>query len=589
MPDSTIEFDMQIAYPSPLKETIGYKPYFGCIGRDSYGNFRLAHSSNITESNDFEAFVMESFYWFRYNADDIKARKIYRLQTALTPLSGTTPAVSMDGTPMTFISRSNGSYQYTGAITTPIGLFGRIGFGEIGSKGTPFIIKSAHLIKNGTSAFNAIGVLDSTGIPCMYDRVTKQLIYNSGTGAFIAGFDTIEQARKLATLPDVTAETDATKKSLTVSLPWEAQLVSTGVPAALQVATDRGWTITVQYREAEVDNVYYNRYAECQSREDVLAVNANYLGDLTADGEWIYPMPEMIRFENVGDFWTGFFYGSQIKKIKAIFPSCTYAQALLGAVPTIEEVDLEFPIATQVTATCRYSDNYKKVRIIAPEAIYFGYNTMGGARNFVDCEYYAPKATDLTNLCHEAMVLEEAKGEFGANAVTLTNTFAHCPKLKVFPTNYPKASTAAGMFNNCEIPGEAAIAVLNSLPTYTNDADDAHPITMGIHVDYENDPDVLAAIALADIAQTPTAEGGKGWAVTVQWNGTATTQTASTFGLRRRPVYAKLSTIELFDGTTETLLDWGHYVTSWEERGYQEFASLEEAEEYFNINQTDEV
>ena len=97
-----------------------------------------------------------------------------------------------------------------------------------------------------------IPVLDAQGAPCMYDRVTEQLFPNSGTGSFIAGFDTVTQALKLATLPDVTAETNAAKKSLTVSLPWEAQLASTGVPAALQVAMDRGWTITVQYREPEV-------------------------------------------------------------------------------------------------------------------------------------------------------------------------------------------------------------------------------------------------------------------------------------------------------------------------------------------------
>lgn len=97
-----------------------------------------------------------------------------------------------------------------------------------------------------------VPMLDISGTPCLYDRITKQPFYNSGTGSFIAGFDTAKQSLKLATLPDVTAETDTTKKFLTVSLPWEAQLASTGVPAALQVAAARGWTITVQYREPEV-------------------------------------------------------------------------------------------------------------------------------------------------------------------------------------------------------------------------------------------------------------------------------------------------------------------------------------------------
>ena len=105
---------------------------------------------------------------------------------------------------------------------------------------------------NGKPQCDIVPALDSSGTPCMFDTVSKQTFYNAVTGAFIVGFDTVAQARKLVTLPDVTAETDETKKSLTISLPWEAQFASTGVPAVLQVATDRGWTITVQYREPEV-------------------------------------------------------------------------------------------------------------------------------------------------------------------------------------------------------------------------------------------------------------------------------------------------------------------------------------------------
>ena len=65
----------------------------------------------------------------------------------------------------------------------------------------------------------------------------------------------------------------------------------------------------------------------------------------------------------------------------------------------------------------------------------------------------------------------------------------------------------------------------------------------------------------------------------MQWNGTATAQASATYGLRRQPIYAKRGTMELPDGTTELYLDWGHYVTNWEQNGYMEFASLEEAEE----------
>jgi hypothetical protein len=85
--------------------------------------------------------------------------------------------------------------------------------------------------------------LDPTGAPCMFDLVSKTPFYNAGTGAFIAGL-TSKQALNLANLP-------ATGGSLTVSLPLEAAF-DEAVQNALNTATARGWTITVQYRESEI-------------------------------------------------------------------------------------------------------------------------------------------------------------------------------------------------------------------------------------------------------------------------------------------------------------------------------------------------
>ena len=78
----------------------------------------------------------------------------------------------------------------------------------------------------------------------MFDEVTKQPFYNSGSGAFIAGFESTEKAALgLAKLPVVDVG------ELTVSLPAAAQDEATRVPAAIEVARQRGWTIITQYRE----------------------------------------------------------------------------------------------------------------------------------------------------------------------------------------------------------------------------------------------------------------------------------------------------------------------------------------------------
>ena len=86
--------------------------------------------------------------------------------------------------------------------------------------------------------------LDVSGAPCMHDSVSGQNFYNSGSGAFIAGFESTEKAALgLAKLPVVEAG------ELTVSLPAAAQEEASRVPAAIEVARQRGWTLITQYRE----------------------------------------------------------------------------------------------------------------------------------------------------------------------------------------------------------------------------------------------------------------------------------------------------------------------------------------------------
>lgn len=85
--------------------------------------------------------------------------------------------------------------------------------------------------------------IDSNGVPCLFDKVSKTPFYNSGTGSFIAGFETVEAARRLAKLPKVESG------ELTVSLPAEARDAASMVPTAISIAVSRGWTIIEQYRE----------------------------------------------------------------------------------------------------------------------------------------------------------------------------------------------------------------------------------------------------------------------------------------------------------------------------------------------------
>jgi hypothetical protein len=161
----------------------------------------------------------------------------------------------------------------------------------------------------------------------------------------------------------------------------------------------------------------------------------------------------------------------------------------------------------------------------------------------------------------------------------------------------PKLDDGQRIFEGCILDKDSVLRVCNSIPAWSSGT---HKITLGIHVDHKFDPDVNAALKSLDPNYEPlnlpidetTGEyieitESKGWTLIVQWNGTATENAypnpAATYSLRPQvtPVYAKRG--EDFDG--KPMLDWGHYVTNWEKNGYMEFASLEEAREYFNITE----
>lgn len=398
------------------------------------------------------------------------------------------------------------------------------------------IIYKVSLKSKDIDVYNFIPCLDSTGKPCMFDTVTRKSFYNATTGSdFIVGL-TMAQALNLANLP-------ATGGSLTISLPKEATLVqyNQGVEAALNTATEKGWNITVQYRDEFEDESILNKYAKCTTVAQMATVNSDYKNDLTIDGEWIYPIPKL------KSGWELFMNATNLKKCSPQIVEHLETQYRLFSMSGLSgEVDYHFPVSASTCSELLYRTKTTKANISLPTATAIGY------------------------LVAESYSIEEVGGYFPK--ATHANQFAQrCSGLKVVNAEFPSLSSGAEMFLSGQLNKESALRVMNSVPAYTSNS---HPLGIGIHIDHKTDAEVLAAIANAEV---------KGWTLTVRWNGTPTDQSASTFGLRKPPIYAKLGTLELPDKTIENFLDWGHYVTNWEENGYQEFSSVEEAEEYFNI------
>lgn len=289
-----------------------------------------------------------------------------------------------------------------------------------------------------------------------------------------------------------------------------------------------------------------NKYSECETIDDLLAVNPDYKNDLTSDGEWCYPLSSL----SVASYG---FQDSPVKKlINFTLPSITNNDCYrLWNKCKMDILDVSFPNdeSQYGNSTC-IGCSARSMRIQIPKAKGFSYS-LGDCVELESLELFAPQLTTIASLT--------------TNSRKLKNVILYAPKVSV----------ASMAFSNTILTKTSTVAVLDSLPTWTDGEE--HMMTIGIHVDHQNDEEVLAAIGNAE---------AKGWTLTVQWNGTSTAQASATYSLRKPPIFARVSEMEHPDGTTERILDWGHYVTDPE--NYEEFPSLEAAYDYFNLEQPNE-
>lgn len=123
------------------------------------------------------------------------------------------------------------------------------------------------------------------------------------------------------------------------------------------------------------------------------------------------------------------------------------------------------------------------------------------------------------------------------NLTTASNMFCRQNHLADLYPDYesfslPALSTAAGMFSLCILNAKSIKKLSDALPDWTGNTT-SHPITIGCHIDHKYDPEVNVALKkLRSSYITPIEELGftlpeeittdKNWTITVQWNGTAT-------------------------------------------------------------------
>jgi len=334
--------------------------------------------------------------------------------------------------------------------------------------------------------------------------------------------DALSCAYKLAWMPVAGKLIVHTDRADDATLQIVSDLLDEVLPANIEVVR-YNHNIEVSWRDI-------NKYALCTNRADMLAINAGYENDLTSDGEWVYPLPEMINFGDIYPSYRGLFQSAKnLRKIKIVLPKARMIGYVFFNNPKLEEFDIEAPLVDNTSAaeSCYHVvtgrlPSLKKARIAIN-------------RQYVDQILWGGTVNKLR------FKLEILSGK--------------------------KILSAALMVSYVAIDKESVLEIVDMLETYTSGS---RPITLSIHIDYKNDEEVLAAIANAE---------AKGWTVSLQWNGTPTS-TASTLSFGQL-IYAKVGEMERPDGTTERYLNWGHYVT--DTTGYETFRSLASAYEYFGL------
>lgn len=361
------------------------------------------------------------------------------------------------------------------------------------------------------------------------------------------------------------------------------------------------------------------KYAHCVTFRDIINTNAEYYWDLTSNGEWIYELPELTsawqmwqgqpqlkawlvdapKLTNLGDFWAysgGLEYiefdFSNVESMGRNFTGCPLKTIPNGFNPKTRNFDYLF-----AGANLGY-DGMVEFNEVVNEAV-SGYKMLaiwgGEGQKFQLDQRYTFEHLVNGNSCFAANggTIGGYYGEIRLNLLSLedaTAMFHASTDIYHFESPLPKLRTAKDMFRYdwagraFSLDKTSALCICQGIPKWEDG--ELHELTIGIYEGYKTDQEVLDALALAE---------EKGWTLTIQWGKVAPPEWTQAQGNTQTPmplsmqtIYAKIGEMEYPDGIVRPTLDWGHYITNWEENGYMEFDSVEEARGYFGLPPVEE-
>lgn len=309
-----------------------------------------------------------------------------------------------------------------------------------------------------------------------------------------------------------------------------------------------GVTLVQYNHNMEISLRDINKYAECVTKDDMLAVNADYPNDVTSEGEWIYPLTNL----NANGIFRS--TAGNIKRLVYDAPSLSGLRYdNISGLPNVQEIVVNCPS-------------------------YVGYVMTGATgRKWNDFVVNCPNLEKITVLA--------LSDDFD----NLDRFFYNNPKLKEIELpKLPKLCNASLFCLESQLSKRSVLPFLKEV--IINATTGLRDLGLGIHIDHKTDEEVLAAIDAAT---------ANGWRLTVRWNGTATASTASTLSLLDEeeeidPIYARIvEEPERGDYVTpegtRVIIDWGHLITSPdgktpEEMGYEQYVSIGEVMYKHNLS-----
>lgn len=239
---------------------------------------------------------------------------------------------------------------------------------------------------------------------------------------------------------------------------------------------------------------FYGKYADCTTKNDFLAINSNYMDDVTSWGEWIYKLPKLTDAYNLFHIDRG--TTEKLTSFTMDMPAVTTSLQMFEGCLSIVSFIANMPLITATSGMFSGCPNLKAFStasmVFVTQANYMFYNCSN---------LRTPWNYDMPNL------------------TTANNMFYGCTNFRSFRGDLSKLTSAQSMFYNCKLDKPSVLGLIENIKE-KNIATGTVNTTWGIDGSLSTDSEILQLLGITGSGQTAriTSKGGGTWNIGVDFN-----------------------------------------------------------------------